>query len=94
MMCLSRYQTPHELKVGEHGIGFAVYSGKHHIGPELQIGNLLGDHFVEPVLLVKTCWGGKSLFKDFRPPTADGETGEFLFENGGRRKACHVACRK
>lgn len=75
-----RYQTPHELKVGEHGIGFAVYSGNHHIGPELQIGNLLGDHFVEPVLLVKTCWGGKSLFKDFRPPTADGETGEFYLK--------------
>ena len=30
-----------------------------------------------PVLLVKTAWGGKSLFKNFRPPKAGGETGEF-----------------
>ena len=72
-----RYQTPHELKVGNLGIGFAVYPGKHHIGPELQIGHLLGDCFDEPVLMIKTCWGGKSLYKDFRPPSAGGETGQF-----------------
>lgn len=77
---LVRYQTPHELKVGNLGIGFAVYPGKHHIGPELQIGHLLGDHFDEPVLLIKTCWGGKSLYKDFRPPSAEGETGEFYLK--------------
>ncbi|MGI9467082.1 MAG: sialate O-acetylesterase [Rubripirellula sp.] len=77
---LVRYQTPHELKVGNLGIGFAVYPGKHHIGPELQIGHLLGDCFAEPVLLVKTCWGGKSLYKDFRPPSAGGKTGEFYLE--------------
>ena len=75
-----RYQTPNELKVGKLGIGFAVYPGKHHIGPELQFGHLLGDHFDEPVLLIKTCWGGKSLFKDFRPPSAGGETGAFYLK--------------
>ena len=72
-----RYQTPHELKAGKLGIGFAVYPGKHHIGPELQFGHLLGDYFDEPILLIKTCWGGKSLYKDFRPPGAGGQTGEF-----------------
>jgi hypothetical protein len=75
-----RYQTPHELKLGNLGIGFAVYPGKHHIGPELQLGHLLGEHFAEPVLLVKTCWGGKSLYKDFRSPAAGGETGEFYLK--------------
>ncbi|MCX7008507.1 MAG: sialate O-acetylesterase [Kiritimatiellaeota bacterium] len=37
------------------------------IGPELGIGWILGDHFDEPVLLIKCAWGGKSLAVDFRP---------------------------
>jgi alpha-galactosidase len=31
---------------------------------------VVGDHFDEPVLLVKVAWGGKSLAVDFRPPSA------------------------
>lgn len=66
-----------ELRAGKLSIGYAVYGGLHHFGPELQFGHLLGDHCDEPVLLVKTCWGGKSLFADFRPPSADGDTGPY-----------------
>jgi alpha-galactosidase len=40
------------------------------IGPELELGQVLGDHFEEPVLLIKTAWGGRSLSRDFRPPSA------------------------
>ena len=40
------------------------------MGPELQIGHALGDLYDEPVLLIKTAWGGKSLAVDFRPPTS------------------------
>jgi len=40
------------------------------IGPELEFGTVVGDHFGEPVLLVKTAWGGRSLTRDFRPPSA------------------------
>ncbi len=40
------------------------------IGPELEFGNVLGDALDEPVLIIKTAWGGKSLFRDFRPPSA------------------------
>ncbi len=40
------------------------------IGPELQFGHVMGDHFEQPVLLIKTAWGGKSLAIDFRPPSA------------------------
>lgn len=36
-------------------------------GPELEFGNVVGDHFAEQVLLIKTCWGG-SLFSNFRSP--------------------------
>ncbi|HHZ92180.1 TPA: sialate O-acetylesterase [Candidatus Poribacteria bacterium] len=39
-------------------------------GPELQFGNLLGDALAEPVLLIKTAWGGRSLAVDFRSPSA------------------------
>jgi alpha-galactosidase len=40
------------------------------IGPELGFGNVVGDAIDEPVLLLKTCWGGQSLGVDFRPPSA------------------------
>jgi alpha-galactosidase len=40
------------------------------IGPELEFGTVVGDHYPEQVLLIKTAWGGRSLFRDFRPPSA------------------------
>lgn len=64
-------------KDGPLSVGFAVYDDRHHFGPELGIGHVLGARFSEPVLLVKTAWGGKSLMKDFRPPSAAGDTGPF-----------------
>ena len=30
----------------------------------------MDDAFAEPVLIIKTAWGGKSLYYDFRPPSA------------------------
>ena len=72
-----RFKTRHETKKGGLSIGFAGYPGKHHIGPEFQFGHIVGAAFDEPVLLIKTAWGGKSLFKDFRPPSAGGETGPY-----------------
>jgi alpha-galactosidase len=41
------------------------------IGPELEFGTVVGDHYAEQVLLIKAAWGGRSLFRDFRPPSAD-----------------------
>jgi len=40
------------------------------IGPEYGFGQVLGDNFAQPVLLIKCAWGGKSLAVDFRPPGA------------------------
>ena len=40
------------------------------VGPELAFGNTVGEHFDEPVLLIKTAWGGRSLFRDFRSPSS------------------------
>ena len=57
------------------------------IGPELGFGFVVGDLFEEPVLLIKLAWGGKSLAKDFRPPSSGGEVGPFYKEIVGRSKA-------
>ena len=40
------------------------------IGVELEFGHIMGDKFQEPVLLIKTAWGGKSIGRDFRPPSS------------------------
>ena len=40
------------------------------IGVELEFGHAMGNHFQEPVLLIKTAWGGKSIGRDFRPPSS------------------------
>jgi hypothetical protein len=40
------------------------------IGPELEFGNTVGDAYDQQVLLIKTAWGGKSLYRDFRPPSS------------------------
>jgi hypothetical protein len=40
------------------------------IGPELEFGTVVGDKYGEQVLLIKTAWGGRSLYRDFRPPSA------------------------
>jgi alpha-galactosidase len=40
------------------------------VGPELGFGAVVGDHYREPVLLIKAAWDGRSLYRDFRPPSA------------------------
>ncbi|MFO1522658.1 MAG: sialate O-acetylesterase [Kiritimatiellia bacterium] len=40
------------------------------IGPEFTFGITMDAAYEEPVLLIKTAWGGKSLHTDFRPPSA------------------------
>ena len=65
------------LKYGPLGLGFGAYPGGHHFGPELQFGHVVGDALEDPVLIVKTAWGGKSLAVDFRPPGAGGEVGPY-----------------
>ena len=57
------------------------------IGPELGFGAVVGDAYEEPVLLVKLAWGGKSLGKDFRPPSSGGEVGPYYKEVIERTKA-------
>ena len=73
-----RYKTEKgAVRAGPLAFGFTPYGDKHHFGPELQCGHVLGDAFENQVLLIKTAWGGKSLYKDFRPPSSGGDVGPY-----------------
>lgn len=63
---------------GDLAPGFG--SNQDQIGPEYGFGQVVGDAFDEPVLLIKTAWGGKSLAVDFRPPSSGGTVGPFYTE--------------
>ena len=43
-------------------------SGK--FGPEFSFGIYINKLLGEPILVIKTAWGGKSVIRDFRPPSA------------------------
>jgi hypothetical protein len=55
-------------KKGKLTAGFGAPSDK--IGPEFTFGITLEKRLGEPILLIKTAWGGRSLHTDFRPPSA------------------------
>lgn len=71
------FKAKETVREGALTVGFTGYGGSTHIGPELQFGHVIGDYFSEPVLLIKTAWGGKSLHVDFRPPSSGGEGGSY-----------------
>ena len=61
------------------GYGWALGS-REWFGPEMQFGHLMGNHFDNQVLIIKTAWGGRDLYKDFRPPSSGGTVGPFYTE--------------
>jgi alpha-galactosidase len=56
------------------------YGSPDRTGVELEFGTVMGDHFDEPVVLIKAAWGGHSLYKPFRPPSAGLPPAEILNE--------------
>ena len=63
---------PSKAGGAKHGpltVGYGT-KGENSIGPEFGFGHAVGNALEEPVLLIKTAWGGKSLAVDFRPPSA------------------------
>lgn len=42
-----------------------------HIGPEYSFGLAVGDYYEDPVLLIKSAWGGRSMFHNFLPPSSE-----------------------
>jgi len=49
--------------------GWGALTGKS-VGPELMFGTIVGERYTEHVLLIKVAWGGKSVWCDFRSPSA------------------------
>jgi len=64
--------------LGRHGGLTIGYGSPKRTGVELEFGTAMGDHFEEPVVLIKAAWGGHSLYKLFRPPSAGLPSDEFL----------------
>lgn len=58
---------------GPLGLGWGA--AENEVGPELMFGTKMGEFHKEPVLLIKTAWGGKDVFCDFRSPSAGPPTG-------------------
>ena len=63
-------------QTGRVTAGFGA--SKDRIGPEFTFGLYLEKRLREPILLIKTSWGGKTLHTDFRPPGA----GPYVFNDG------------
>ncbi len=59
-----------EVKTGPLTVGFGAANNGPKIGPEFTFGLAIEAMLDEPVLIIKTAWGGKSLHTDFRPPGA------------------------
>lgn len=53
-----------------HGPLTLGFGSRDRTGCEYEFGCVVGDKLNEPVLLIKTAWGGHSLVKNFRPPSA------------------------
>ena len=58
------------VKEGKLTVGYGAGGREPKIGPELTFGITMQQHIGEPILIIKTSWGGKSLNTDFRSPSA------------------------
>jgi alpha-galactosidase len=67
------YLSSDGVKQGNLTTGYGANAEK--LGPELTFGIYMQQALGEPILLIKTASGGKSLHTDFRPPSA----GPFVF---------------
>lgn len=70
--CLGDAYSDLNEKQGNLTAGFGAPEGK--IGPEFTFGIWMHQQLNEPILIIKTAWGGRSLITDFRPPSAGQRT--------------------
>ena len=55
-------------KTGWLTTGYGASEG--HIGPEYGFGFVVGDYYEDPVLIIKSAWGGRSLYHNFLSPSS------------------------
>ena len=65
---LSSIGSADEEQTGRLTVGFGTKARGPKIGPEFTFGIYMEKQLDEPMLIIKTAWGGKSLNTDFRPP--------------------------
>jgi alpha-galactosidase len=71
-------------QTGKLTAGFGASTAE--IGPEFTFGIYTAKLLGEPILLIKTSWGGRSLHTDFRPPSAGPETiNDFILSQWQKR---------
>ncbi|MCP4858687.1 MAG: sialate O-acetylesterase [Fuerstiella sp.] len=68
------WSTRHDVWInylGKHGdltVGYGTPNEG--FGPEFNFGHVMGDHYDEQVLIIKTSWGGRALARGFLPPSS------------------------
>lgn len=67
---ISSIGSADEEQVGKLTTGFGAKQNGPKIGPEFTFGIYMEKILGEPMVIIKTAWGGKSLNTDFRPPSA------------------------
>jgi alpha-galactosidase len=65
---ISSLGSADEEQVGKLTAGFGAQQRGPKIGPEFTFGLYMQKLCDEPIVIIKTAWGGKSLNTDFRPP--------------------------
>jgi alpha-galactosidase len=65
---ISSIGSADEEKVGKLTAGYGAEARGPKIGPEFTFGIYMEKALQEPILIIKTAWGGKSLNTDFRSP--------------------------
>jgi len=88
-----------KTKHGELTVGYGSgLTSETELGPELGFGVTMQELVNEPILLIKTSWGGRSLLQDFRSPSAGdlplGEGQEEKMKKAGTYDKQMVARRK
>ncbi len=64
--------------LGKHGYLKVGYGAPNEgFGPEFNFGHVVGNHFDEQVLIIKTSWGGRALAQGFLPPSSMPTASEF-----------------
>jgi len=67
---ISSIGSADEERIGKLTAGYGSAGRGPKIGPEFTFGIYMEKLLDEPILIIKTAWGGKSLNTDFRPPSA------------------------
>jgi len=90
------WQSPQRTQqVGPLTIGWGVDSNNS-IGPELMFGAVMKEKYQNPILLIKTAWGGKDVWCDFRSPSAGEMTSDeaLIFQREGNDRVIGAYYRK